>query len=195
MKEGVKNRILAASRDKVNKLNDLKNRQTINDTEYNDAVQAINSQAKLQANQIDTQFAQTILGSQNQLISLREKAAVSNATLIPELAKTLGLSAEQVGLISKYIDPNKTAAENQAAILKVTQDPNSDISKAQEETRKASVAQAQAELQSKYDLNQMDNQTKIAIAQMNNALEQGRINVEQYKADTTRAIEKFKTES
>lgn len=195
MKEGVKNRILAASRDKVNKLNDLKNRQTINDTEYNDAVQAINSQAKLQANQIDTQFAQTILGSQNQLISLREKAAVSNATLIPELAKTLGLSAEQVGLISKYIDPNKTAAENQAAILKVTQDPNSDISKAQEETRKAAVAQAQAELQSKYDLNQMDNQTKITIAEMNNALEQGRINVEQYKAETTRAIEKFKTES
>ena len=195
MKENVKNRILAASRDKVNKLNDLKNRQTINDTEYNDAVQAINSQAKLQANQIDTQFAQTILGSQNQLISLREKAAVSNATLIPELAKTLGLSAEQVGLISKYIDPNKTAAENQAAILKVTQDPNSDISKAQEETRKAAVAQAQAELQSKYDLNQMDNQTKIAIAQMDNELEQGRINVEQYKAETTRAIEKFKTES
>lgn len=195
MKEGVKNRILAASRDKVNKLNDLKNRQTINDTEYNDAVQAINSQAKLQANQIDTQFAQTILGSQNQLISLREKAAVSNATLIPELAKTLGLSAEQVGLISKYIDPNKTAAENQAAILKITQDPNSDISNAQAEARKAAVAQAQAELQSKYDLNQMDNQTKIAIAQMDNELEQGRINVEQYKAETTRAIEKFKTES
>lgn len=176
-------------------MNDLKNRQTINDTEYNEAVQAINSQAKLQANQIDTQFAQTILGSQNQLISLREKATVSNATLIPELAKTLGLSAEQVGLISKYIDPNKTAAENQAAILKVTQDPNSDISNAQAEARKAAVAQAQAELKSKYDLNQMDNQTKITIAQMNNALEQGRINVEQYKAETTRAIEKFKTES
>lgn len=192
MKEGVKNRILAASRDKLNKINDLRNRQTINDAEYNEAVQAINSQAKLQANQIDTQFAQTILGAQNQLISLREKATVSNATLAQSLGKELGLSAEQVGIINKLIDPNKTAAENQTAILKMTQDPNSELSKAQAENKAALAAAAMNEYTSKYNLAMLDNETKIQVANIQKSVADGRLNLDDAKFQFEKVLENSK---
>ncbi len=189
MKEGVKNRILAASRDKLNKINELRNRQTINDAEYNEAVQAINSQAKLQANQIDTQFAQTILGSQNQLISLREKATVSNATLAQSLGKELGLSAEQVGVINKLIDPNKTAAENQMAIMQMTQDPNSELSKAQAENKAALAAAAMNEYTSKYNLAMLDNEGNIEVANIQKGLAEGRLNLDDAKFKFDKLLE------
>ena len=112
MKEGVKNKILAASRDKVNKLNELRSKKTINENEYNEAVQAVNSQANLQRNQIDSTFAKSILGVQESKLNLTSKNQQDNSTAITDLATALKIPPESIGLISKYMDPNKTAAEN-----------------------------------------------------------------------------------
>jgi hypothetical protein len=89
MKENVKNRILEKSREKLNRLNDLKSKKTINENEYNEAVQSVNSAANLQRSDVDKQFAQAILGTAGAKIQLGSNVATENANLALTLGKDL----------------------------------------------------------------------------------------------------------
>ena len=190
MKEGVKNRILAASRDKVNKLNDLRSKKTINENEYNEAVQAVNSQANLQRNQIDSTFAKAILGVQASKLNLLDAAQTTNTEAITKLADTLKLSPEQIGLISKYMDPNKTASENTFAIQKMmAENPNNEITKAIKENRAKESAALQAEINAKINMNAADNLTRERVAQIQAAVDQGRIDLETAKYNLDNLVE------
>ena len=171
MKEWVKNKILAASRDKVSRLNDLRSKKTINESEYNEAIQAVNSQANLQRNQIDSTFAKSILGVQASKLNLASTAQAENANVVTSIAANLKLSPEQIGLISKYIDPNKTAAENQSYINAVmAKNPNNEITAAIKKNRADTNAALQA-----------DNQTKENVARIQAQVDKGRIGVEKAK--------------
>lgn len=145
MKEGVKNRILERSRDKLNRLNELKSKRTINDSEYNEAVQSIQSAADLQRSDIDKQFKDLIFGTtgtEQQKIQLQETNTAGNAALATTLAGTLGLSPSEVGIISQFVDPKKSPAENQLAITKSLENPASPISKAMAEAKRIANEQA-----------------------------------------------------
>ena len=196
MKEGVKNRILAASRDKISRLNELRSKKTINENEYNEAVQAVNSQANLQRNQIDSTFAKAILGVQASKLNLLDAAQTTNTEAITKLADTLKLSPEQIGLISKYMDPNKTASENTFAIQKMmAENPNNEITKAIKENRDANNAALQAEINAKINMNAADNLTRERVAQIQADVDAGRLGIEQAKLDLDRIVEKTKIDS
>lgn len=178
----MKNKILAASRDKVSRLNDLRSKKTINESEYNEAIQAVNSQANLQRNQIDSTFAKSILGVQASKLNLASTAQAENANVVTSIAANLKLSPEQIGLISKYIDPNKTAAENQSYINAVmAKNPNNEITAAIKENRAKENAALQAEITAKIDMNAADNKTKENVARIQAAVDKGRIKVEEAK--------------
>ena len=196
MKEGVKNRILAASRDKISRLNELRSKKTINENEYNEAVQAVNSQANLQRNQIDSTFAKAILGVQASKLNLLDAAQTTNTEAITKLADTLKLSPEQIGLISKYMDPNKTASENTFAIQKMmAENPNNEITKAIKENRDANNAALQAEINAKINMNAADNLTRERVAQIQADVDAGRLGIEQAKLDLDKIVEKTKIDS
>lgn len=182
MKEWVKNKILAASRDKVSRLNDLRSKKTINESEYNEAIQAVNSQANLQRNQIDSTFAKSILGVQASKLNLASTAQAENANVVTSIAANLKLSPEQIGLISKYIDPNKTAAENQSYINELmAKNQNNEITAAIKENRAKENAALQEEIKAKIDMNTADNKTKENVARIQAAVDKGRISVERAK--------------
>ena len=182
MKEWVKNKILAAARDKVSRLNDLRSKKTINESEYNEAIQAVNSQANLQRNQIDSTFAKSILGVQASKLNLASTAQAENANVVTSIAANLKLPPEQIGLISKYIDPNKTAAENQSYINELmAKNPNNEITAAIKENRAKESAVLQAEINSKIDMNNADNKTKENVARIQADVDEWRIEVEQAK--------------
>ena len=163
----MKNKILAAARDKVSRLNDLRSKKTINESEYNEAIQAVNSQANLQRNQIDSTFAKSILGVQASKLNLASTAQAENANVVTSIAANLKLPPEQIGLISKYIDPNKTAAENQSYINELmAKNPNNEITAAIKENRAKESAVLQAEINSKIDMNNADNKTKENVARI-----------------------------
>lgn len=190
MKEGVKNKILAAARDKVSRLNDLRSKKTINESEYNEAIQAVNSQANLQRNQIDSTFAKSILGTQESKLNLASKAQTENSEAITSLATTLKIPPESIGLISKYMDPNKTAAENTFAIQKMmAENPNNEITKAIKENRAKESAALQAEINNKFNMNAADNLTKERVAQIQAAVDQGRIDLETAKYNLDNLVE------
>lgn len=190
MKEGVKNRILAASRDKVNKLNELRSKKTINENEYNEAVQAVNSQANLQRNQIDSTFAKSILGIQESKLNLTSKNQQDNSEAIAKLAETLKIPPESIGLISKYMDPNKTAAENTFAIQKMmSENPNNEITNAIKDATARNNAALQAEINNKFNMNAADNATKERVAQIQADVDQGRINLETAKYNLDNLVE------
>ena len=190
MKEGVKNRILAASRDKVNKLNELRSKKTINENEYNEAVQAVNSQANLQRNQIDSTFAKSILGVQESKLNLTSKNQQDNSTAITDLATALKIPPESIGLISKYMDPNKTAAENTFAIQKMmAENPNNEITKAIKENRAKESAALQAEINAKINMNAADNLTRENVARIQADVDKGRISLEKAKYELDNLVE------
>jgi len=195
MKEGVKNKILAASRDKVNKLNELRSKKTINENEYNEAVQAVNSQANLQRNQIDSTFAKSILGVQASKLNLASTAQAENANVVTNIATNLKLSPEQIGLVSKYIDPNKTAAENQSYIYALMADPKNELNAVTKENRAKESAVLQAEINAKINMNAADNATKERVAQIQAAVDAGRLGIEQAKLDLDKIVEKTKIDS
>lgn len=178
----MKNKILAASRDKVSRLNDLRSKKTINESEYNEAIQAVNSQANLQRNQIDSTFAKSILGVQASKLNLASTAQAENADVVAKMAEDLKLPPEQIGLISKYIDPNKTAAENKAYINAVmAKSPNNEITAAIKKNRADTNAAVKAEIDNKFNMNAADNQTKENVARIQAAVDKGRISVEKAK--------------
>ncbi len=178
----MKNKILAASRDKVSRLNDLRSKKTINESEYNEAIQAVNSQANLQRNQIDSTFAKSILGVQASKLNLASTAQAENADVVAKMAEDLKLPPEQIGLISKYIDPNKTAAENKAYINAVmAKNPNNEITAAIKENRAKESAVLQAEITNKFNMNAADNQTRENVAHIQAEVDKGRISVEKAK--------------
>lgn len=178
----MKNKILAASRDKVSRLNDLRSKKTINESEYNEAIQAVNSQANLQRNQIDSTFAKSILGVQASKLNLANAAQAENADVVAKMAEDLKLPPEQIGLISKYIDPNKTAAENKAYINAVmAKSPNNEITAAIKKNRADTNAAVQAEIDNKFNMNAADNKTKENIARIQAKVDEGRIDVEEAK--------------
>lgn len=178
----MKNKILAASRDKVSRLNDLRSKKTINESEYNEAIQAVNSQANLQRNQIDSTFAKSILGVQASKLNLANAAQAENADVVAKVAEDFKLPPEQIGLISKYIDPNKTAAENKAYINAVmAKNPNNEITAAIKKNRADTNAALQAEIKAKINMNTADNQTKENVARIQAAVDKGRIDVERAK--------------
>lgn len=182
MKEWVKNKILAASRDKVSRLNDLRSKKTINESEYNEAIQAVNSQANLQRNQIDSTFAKSILGVQASKLNLANAAQAENADVVAKVAEDFKLPPEQIGLISKYIDPNKTAAENKAYINAVmAKNPNNEITAAIKKNRADTNAALKAEIDAKINMNAADNKTKENVARIQAAVDKGRISVERAK--------------
>jgi len=192
----VKNKILAASRDKVSRLNDLRSKKTINESEYNEAIQAVNSQANLQRNQIDSTFAKSILGVQASKLNLASTAQAENANVVTSIAANLKLSPEQIGLISKYIDPNKTAAENQSYINELmAKNPNNEITAAIKENRAKENAALKAEINAKIDMNAADNQTKENVARIQASVDAGRIGVEEAKLELDKIVEKTKIES
>lgn len=190
MKEGVKNRILAASRDKISRLNELRSKKTINENEYNEAVQAVNSQANLQRNQIDSTFAKSILGVQASKLNLASTAQAENANVVTNIATNLKLSPEQIGLVSKYIDPNKTAAENTFAIQKMmAENPNNEITNAIKENRAKESAALQAEINAKIDMNAADNLTRENVARIQADVDKGRISLEKAKYELDNLVE------
>lgn len=192
----MKNKILAASRDKVSRLNDLRSKKTINESEYNEAIQAVNSQANLQRNQIDSTFAKSILGVQASKLNLASTAQAENANVVTSIAANLKLSPEQIGLISKYIDPNKTAAENQSYINAVmAKNPNNEITAAIKENRAKESAVLQAEINAKINMNAADNQTKENVARIQASVDAGRIGVEEAKLELDKIVEKTKIDS
>ena len=192
----MKNKILAASRDKVSRLNDLRSKKTINESEYNEAIQAVNSQANLQRNQIDSTFAKSILGVQASKLNLASTAQAENANVVTSIAANLKLSPEQIGLISKYIDPNKTAAENQSYINELmAKNPNNEITAAIKENRAKENAALQAEITAKIDMNAADNKTKENVANIQASVDAGRIGVEEAKLELDKIVEKTKIDS
>lgn len=195
MKEWVKNKILAASRDKVNKLNELRSKKTINENEYNEAVQAVNSQANLQRSQIDSTFAKSILGVQASKLNLASTAQAENANVVTNIATNLKLSPEQIGLVSKYIDPNKTAAENQSYIYALMADPKNELNAVTKENRAKESAALQAEINAKINMNAADNLTKENVARIQAEVDAGRLGIEQAKLDLDKIVEKTKIDS
>ena len=192
----MKNKILAASRDKVSRLNDLRSKKTINESEYNEAIQAVSSQANLQRNQIDSTFAKSILGVQASKLNLASTAQAENANVVTSIAANLKLSPEQIGLISKYIDPNKTAAENQSYINELmAKNPNNEITAAIKENRAKENAALQAEINAKINMNAADNQTKENVARIQAQVDAGRIGVEEAKLELDAIVEKTKIDS
>lgn len=189
MKEGVKNRILAASRDKISRLNELRSKKTINENEYNEAVQAVNSQANLQRNQIDSTFAKSILGVQASKLNLASTAQAENANVVTNIATNLKLSPEQIGLVSKYIDPNKTAAENQSYIYALMADPNNELNAVTKENRAKESAALQAEINAKIDMNAADNLTRENVARIQADVDKGRISLEKAKYELDNLVE------
>lgn len=70
-------------------MNELKAKKTINENEYNEAVQSVNSAANLQRSDVDKQFAQAILGTSGAKIQLGSNVATENANLALTLGKDL----------------------------------------------------------------------------------------------------------
>lgn len=146
MKESVKNKILAASRDKVSRLNDLKSKKTINDTEYNKALQTIESNANLKVRELDSKFAENILGVTAKSLDQEKADQNANTAALSSIAQTYGLSGEQAGLLAKFNVPGKTAAEITQDFLKAVANPGSDVAKALAANRATANASENAKL-------------------------------------------------
>lgn len=144
MKENVKNKILAASRDKVSRLNDLRAKKTINDTEYQDAINAVNSNVLMKEREIDTKYNNTILAVMGKQVDTAKADQAALASGLADTAKAMGLSADQVGLLAKYFKPGMTPAEAYNAAVK-SNDP--DIKKAIDENRAAANQAENAKIQ------------------------------------------------
>jgi ankyrin repeat protein len=77
--------------------------------------------------------------------------------------------------LSKYIDPNKTAAENQAIILQSMQDKNSPVNKAIQANKDATNKAEMQKLLVDIEKNTQDNTVKIQIANINKDIENGKL--------------------
>lgn len=169
MKENVKNKILAASRDKVSRLNDLKSKKTINDTEYNKALQTVESNANLKVRELDSKFAENILGVTAKSLDQEKADQNANTAALSSIAQAYGLSGEQAGLLAKFNVPGKTAAEITQDFLKAVANPGSDVAKALAENRVKANASENAKLNlemlkinNEKDYNDAKNQIELA---------------------------------
>ena len=104
-------KILATSRDKVNKLNELRSKKTINENEYNEAVQ--NSELSSKSSEKSNWFniCKSILGVQESNSILQAKISKTIQQQL-QIRNSIENSTREYWSISKYMDPNKTVAEN-----------------------------------------------------------------------------------